>query len=271
MRIPFLKMVGAGNDFVVVDDALVGGWGEPERSRLAGTLCARRLSVGADGLVTVGARPPDRVRMVYYNADGSRAGMCGNAGRCASRYAVLRGWVPEHLVLEADDGDHPAEVRGDRVRLGMRDPEVRMLGLVLQRGGRAFEGMLIDTGVPHAVLWVDEVDALDVRALGREFRHAQVFGREGANVNFVEVVGREALKTRTYERGVEDETLACGTGAAAAAVAAHLQWGIPSPVEVRPRGGTLTVSFESGPGAVRAVTLEGDARIAYEGTVDVAV
>jgi diaminopimelate epimerase len=269
MRLPFVKMSGAGNDFVVIDHERVAGMDSADLSRLALSVCARRVAVGADGLVTVAALSDNRAKMVYLNADGSRAGMCGNAGRCASRYAFGKGWGGETLVLEADDGDHNAEILGERVRLGMRDPIIRDEEVELEFAGRVFRGLSIDTGVPHVVLWVEDVDRVEVDSAGRAFRFAPQFQPEGTNVNFVQVLKPSVLKLRTYERGVEAETLACGTGAVAAGVGAFLQEGAEAPVEVQARGGILTIAFHPARGTVESASLEGDARIVYEGVVDV--
>ncbi|MCK4547322.1 MAG: diaminopimelate epimerase [Candidatus Eisenbacteria sp.] len=268
MRLPFVKMSGAGNDFVMIDHDLVGGLEDGILSRLAADVCRRRHGVGADGLVTVRSLGGDRARMVYLNADGSRAGMCGNAGRCASRYAFRKGWVGESLILEADDGAHRAEILADGVCLGMRDPQVCEGKIELSHEGRVFVGISLDTGVPHLVLWVDDVDRVDVEAVGRVFRFDPRFQPEGTNVNFAEVLGPSVLRLRTYERGVERETLACGTGAVAAAVGACLQKGAGSPVELRAPGGTLRVKYRVDGEGVRGVTLEGDAKVVYEGVLE---
>jgi len=269
LRVPFVKMSGAGNDFVVLEHDRISSLDEDALGRLASDLCRRRVSVGADGLVMVQSTGPGRARMIYFNADGSRAGMCGNAGRCASRYAFRKGWGEGKLVLDADDGPHLAEPAGNGVRLGMRDPQVLNPEVCLEHGGRSFSGMSIDTGVPHIVLWVEDVDGVDVFGAGRAFRFAGEFQPRGTNVNFVEVSGSSALRLRTYERGVEAETLACGTGAVAAAIAAHLEKGLASPVSLQARGGDLTVSFRSGGRTTGDVFLEGDARIVYEGEIEV--
>jgi diaminopimelate epimerase len=195
--------------------------------------------------------------------------MCGNAGRCACRYAFLKEWVGENLSLEADDGVHQAQVAGDRVRLEMRDPVVLNQETELRHGEETFRGISIDTGVPHVVLWVDDVDSVEVDSIGRAFRFARDFQPEGTNVNFVQILGRSRVKMRTYERGVEAETLACGTGAVAAGLAANLQRGALSPVEVQVPGGTLAVGFVAEEGVMKRVSLEGDARIVFEGTIEI--
>ena len=271
MRFPFVKMSGAGNDFIMVEHDRFAGLEEREIGNVVAELCVRRLSIGADGLVTLKATGENRVRMIYFNADGSRAGMCGNAGRCASRYAFREGWTAKALALEADDGLHRAEIVGDDVRLGMRDPRILNPRLEREYGGRPLRGVWMDTGVPHVVFWVDDVEAADVIGAGRGFRFDEEFQPEGTNVNFVEACEASVLRLRTYERGVEAETLACGTGAVAAAVAAHLQKGFSSPVRVRTRGGDLEVRFRSSEGRVTDAFLKGDARVVYEGEVEIPI
>jgi len=271
LKFPFVKMSGAGNDFIMVEHDRFAGMGERDIGRVVAELCVRRLSIGADGLVTLKVTGENRVRMIYFNADGSRAGMCGNAGRCASRYAFREGWAAEALTLEADDGVHRAEIVGDEVRLGMRDPRILNPSLEREYENRLLRGVWMDTGVPHVVFWVDDVEAVDVPGAGRSFRCAEEFQPEGTNVNFVEVRGPSVLRLRTYERGVEAETLACGTGAVAAAVAAHLDRGVPSPVSVRVRGGELEVRFRSSEGRVTDASLKGDARVVYEGEVEIPI
>lgn len=270
MKLPFVKMSGAGNDFVVVESARIPAHDDAGLGRLARFLCRRRLSVGADGLIVLEPMSADRVRMVYYNADGSRAAMCGNGGRSAARYARWRGWAGGDLTLEADDGSHPATVKGERVRLGMTEPKWSESEVELRHGDQVYRGLSVDTGVPHLVLWVEELGAVDVETVGRAFRFDPRFQPEGTNVDFAESLGPSALSVRTYERGVEGETLACGTGVVAAAVAAFIEKGARPPLEVRAVGGTLAVGFRSEGRRLSGITLEGDARITFEGQVDLA-
>jgi len=268
MRLPFVKMMGAGNDFIVLERHRVSGLGDDACARLATGLCRRRFSVGADGILVLEPLGKDRVRMVYYNSDGSRAAMCGNGARCAARYARWKDWTGPRLILEADDGPHAVTLDGRRVRLGMKAPAVRDDALETVVGEGVLRGAWLDTGVPHVVLWVEDVSGVDVDAWGRAVRLDPRFGSEGTNVNFAQSLGGSAVKVRTYERGVEGETLACGTGVVAAAVAAFLQKGARPPVEVQAIGGTLSVGFESNQHGIDRVTLEGDAEISFEGIVD---
>lgn len=260
----FWKMSGAGNDFVLIT-------GSPRRAAelrtLARRLCRRRLSVGADGLLHVRREAPGLVALRYFNSDGSEA-FCGNGSRCAALWAFRQGLVPRSFRLSTLRGELPAEITGpERVR--MRMPDVEKVSL--RRPGRWPAGVkevhFLDTGVPHAVVPVKDIGRLDVRALGSALRRHRAFGRAGANVDFAEVKGGRVL-VRTYERGVEDETLACGTGITAAAIALALAGAVEPPVKLRSRSGEdFTVGLTpSGKGAA-GIYIEGPARPVFEGGI----
>lgn len=258
MRLRFWKMSAAGNDFV-----LLAGAGRPER--LARRLCDRRAGVGADGLLTV-ARAGQGVRMAYRNADGSVA-FCGNGARCAAWWAFSQGWAGRRVHLATSRGRLTARVTGrERVALGMPDPRplgpagaVRVLGRSLLLRGW-------DTGAPQAVVPVSRLDGFPVAAVGEAVRRHKRFAPDGTNVVFLARAGR-GLRIRTFERGVEDETWACGTGAVAAALTGQgLGW-VRSPARVDVRGGTLVVRFRTEGGLVRGVEVEGPARIVFNGEV----
>ncbi len=215
-KIPFVKMSGSGNDFILIDNR--------EKTLDADRLgdfvprvCTRKVSVGADGLVLI--EPSNRVdfRWRFFNSDGSVAEMCGNAGRCAARFAVLKGIAAERLSFETLAGIIEAEVHGKQVKLQMVQPFGMELGLGIRMDGQEHLLHLINTGVPHAVEIVKEARGVDVRDLGRKIRFHPRFQPAGTNANFLQPIDRSPLKVRTYERGVEDETLACGTGAVAGA------------------------------------------------------
>ena len=214
MQIEFGKYEGAGNDFVIIDNR--ERVFEP-RPALVAALCDRRFGIGADGLMLLEEECGADFRMRYFNSDGPEATMCGNGGRCMALFARHAGVVGERMAFAAVDGLHRAEVLacGDdagRIALGMTEPH----GFA-----EAEEGYFVDTGSPHYVRFVEDVERVDVRGEGRRVRNLPAFaGTGGVNVNFVEVAGEGTLKVRTYERGVEDETLACGTGSVAAAVVA---------------------------------------------------
>lgn len=266
--IPFWKMSGSGNDFIVVDNRS----GRIDPATLAGFtvhVCRRRLSVGADGLILVENAADADFSWQFFNSDGSRAEMCGNGARCAARYAYLNGFAPASLVFNTDVGPIAARIIGDRVRIQMTDPgDCRPERTIcLDRG--ALKAASINTGVPHVVVAVDDIHAVDVVTLGRAIRFHRDFAPDGTNVNFIALQPDGGVAIRTYERGVEDETLACGTGAVAAALILARTAARPSPVCLLTRsGGVLSVGFEMDQRCFQNVFLEGDARVVYRGTMD---
>ena len=279
--IEFTKMNGAGNDFIVIDNRFFH-FSADELSRLARRLCPRRTGIGADGLLAFASpdAPEHHFRMVYYNADGSRATMCGNGARCLARYARQAGITDEEVLLESDAGVYRARVPEDEdapVRLYVGDPRDWQPALALDRPSPLEVPLqYIWTGTEHTVCFVPDVRQAPVAEAGRRIRHDDALAPAGANVNFVEVVerGGEAaaagLVVRTYEKGVEAETQACGTGAIAAAVAARLSGHVDSDeVVVQMPGGVLTVGFTVEGDTVTDVYLEGPAAFVFRGTVEV--
>jgi diaminopimelate epimerase len=262
--VPILKMSGAGNDFIVLDPegaSLVGadlaGW--------ARGVCRRGVSVGADGVLVVGPAGTGRASVRFLNPDGSGA-FCGNGSRCAARFAALRGMTGPSLVLETVSGDVPAEVAGEEVRITVPAPEDRG-PLVFEKGGEPIEGRLVLAGVPHFVVFVADVRAAPLASWGPWLRSHPCFGPEGTNVDVVERRSDGALGIRTWERGVEGETLACGSGALAAARAAAADASVARGVRLLPASGIpLTVDLGREPGRTPAV-LAGDARIVLVGFV----
>jgi diaminopimelate epimerase len=263
--IPFTKMSGTGNDFIVFDNRNRRFSGE--ETDFFHAICRRRFSVGADGVILVekGDRAP--VLMQYFNSDGKEASMCANAARCTALFAYRNGLVREsRFLLEASDGLHEVDVKADQVRLKMTKPKDFRSGLGVVRNAGLREGGFLDTGVPHLVLFVDDslkLDGLDVEALAPYYRHNPLF-EHGTNVDFVQRIGVETICVRTFERGVEGETLSCGTGCVAAALIASKTFGSPSPVHVETRGGGLEVEFDDG---WRNVFLTGAVRMAFEGAL----
>jgi len=262
----FWKMNGAGNDFVVLDNRDLAH--SLSREQIA-RLCQRQRGVGADGLLAVEpARNGADYRMRYYNADGGEAEMCGNGARCFARFVgSLEGGKRDRVSFETEAGLIRAEIVGDQVRIHLSEPFGLALDLPLEIDGQTLAAHAINTGVPHAVVFVDELSGADIRGLGSAIRHHDRFAPAGTNVNLVQVLAPGRLAIRTYERGVEDETLACGTGMVASALIHHEIAGAPSPVAVTVAGGdTLEVGFDSvGSGAYRKVTLLGPAEVTFEG------
>lgn len=270
MKVRFQKFEGAGNDFVVIDNrrrALKNA------DRLAQLLCDRHRSIGADGLLLVERSERAAYRMMYYNADGSYGGMCGNGGRCIALYAYLNRIAPRSHQFEALDHIYPARVvSSSRVRLWMKDPVGLRRAIKIANGSSTFVADFIDTGSPHAVIELKKgaLRTLDLAEIGPWIRHHRAFRPNGANVNFVERTGPHTLKIRTYERGVESETLACGTGSIACSIVSSVRHRLRSPITVvAASGDRLTISFEMNGGEFRKVILEGPARRTFEGTVNV--
>ncbi len=268
---PFLKMSGAGNDFVVLDNrkGAVAG----DLNAFAAAVADRRRGVGADGVLLLEPSAARHFRMRYFNADGSEAEMCGNGGRCIARFALLAGAAPELMRFEKLAGDFEAQVLPDgRVELRMTDAKGLRLGLEIPVGGSLVRAHGVDTGVPHLVVPVEDLAGTDVVGLGRALRHHPAFAPKGTNVNFMRVTGADALAVRTYERGVEDETLACGTGSVAAAVVAAALGGggaARRDLAVSTAGGdVLRVAFTPTRDGATGVTLTGPAEVTFEGSLD---
>jgi diaminopimelate epimerase len=259
----FFKMSASGNDFIVIDnrDAVVDGM-FPDVRDLVRKVCRRRHSVGADGLILI--EKSDVLDFVwrFYNADGSEAEMCGNGGRCAARFAYLKGIAGDRIAFGTLAGTMKAEVHLDgRVKLQLTKPKDMKLDYSINLDTRELFLSSVDTGVPHAVLLTD-VDLAPVEELGRLIRYHKAFSPKGTNVDFVHVVDRENVKVRTYERGVEGETYACGTGCVAAAVILRAKDLVNDTVDILTKGGE-TVRVYVGD----EVYLEGNAKVIYEGTL----
>ncbi len=269
MDITFTKMSGAGNDFVVIDNRRRQIQGPAE---LARKLCDRRWGIGADGLLLLEESPAASYRMMYYNADGSYGGMCGNGGRCIALYAVMIGAAGSEHRFEALDHVYEARVRDNTVTLKMKDPRVINSDLVLRIGGKRIKALFLDTGSPHVVLEAKRVarkglHAIQVSEIGRRIRNLAAFRPGGTNVNFIEITGDNIIHIRTYERGVEAETQACGTGSIAAAIAAS-NAGLAAPFVIEPASGRrLTVDFAKRDGKISDVELRGPAEVIYKGQI----
>ncbi len=270
MAIQFTKMSGSGNDFIVVDNR-VPVIDDGKKFDFVRRVCDRKMSIGADGVIFVENSDKADIKWDFYNEDGSSAEMCGNGGRCVARYAVERNIAPAKMTLETMAGIIGAEVNGAIVKVKLTAPENLKQDIALALNGTEYRVDSLNTGVPHAIIYSDNVENVNVRETGHGIRCHDSFAPTGTNVDFVEKVGDRALKIRTYERGVEDETLACGTGVVASALLSHYKNMVQPPVEVETRGGDiLKVDFEAtddDAGKSSVVYLEGPTRIAFEGTL----
>jgi diaminopimelate epimerase len=265
--ISFTKMSGTGNDFIIMDHRhpLIAVADQPDFAR---RICRRMFSVGADGLILIEKSGTADFSWHFYNADGSMAEMCGNGARCAARYAFLNKIAGPKMTFATLAGLIEAEVldESEIVRLRMTPPSDFRLDLKLKLGGTEREVFFINTGVPHVVIFVDD-EGVPVKEWGREVRYHPLFQPAGSNANFVRNLASGALQVRTYERGVEDETMACGTGAVAAALIAGVLGRAESPVRCITSGGEpLTILFDLKKRLqIDNVFLQGPARIIYEG------
>ena len=266
-RIPFTKMHASGNDFILVDNrgGAVGG----DVPALVRKLCRQHFSVGADGLILVEGSDKADFRWRYFNLDGGEVEMCGNGARCASRFAYMMGIADRKLSFETLAGIIKAEITDGGVKVELTPPTGYRPEMTVELEGRAWPASFINTGVPHVIYFVDDVESLDIVPLGRATRYHEMFAPAGTNANFVKPLSGRALAIRTYERGVEGETLACGTGATAAALVAGAKGIAGSPVEMVTRGGgVLKVYFVWDGSSFSDVFLEGDAVHVYDGVIE---
>ncbi len=267
-NISFTKAVASGNDFIIIDNKI--GEMDPlelDYSAMARDLCRRRLSVGADGLLVLEGSDRAVFKMRVINPDGSEVEMCGNGARCSALYASTCGWG-EDLTIETGAGVMGARVDGSNVRIKMSDPRDVRLGISLGIGSTIMTVHHVNTGVPHVIHVVDDLEVYNVNEIGRKIREHTMFAPEGTNADFIGDIGENSARVRTYERGVEDETLACGTGVTASAVVLGLLGHVSSPVKIVTRSGeTLTVYYNMSGKKVTDVYLEGAAEIVCEGRV----
>ena len=282
-KIPFMKFSGAGNDFLIVDnrDRVI----DPKKmSDFVASVCRRHLSIGADGLIFVEKSRKYDFRWRFYNNDGGEADFCGNGARCVARFAYLKKIAPKSMRFEGTFGVVEAAMDGEQVTVKVPAPSGVRLHIRLSipsqrrrksdlaasasatREGTALEGHAINTGVPHFVYFVHDTSTAEVMGIGRPIRYHEAFKPAGTNVNFAQVVDRHTIKIRTYERGVEDETLACGSGALAAALLAALVHKVESPITVIPLLRVpLRVAFTRTGERITNLALTGEARAVYEG------
>ena len=255
----FYKYQGTGNDFILIDDR-DGRFPHADQAFI-GRLCHRRFGIGADGLILLRSEPDYDFRMVYFNADGAEGSLCGNGGRCIVRFAYDLGLFEHETRFLAVDGEHVAVVSRENISLKMSD-----VSGIEKRVGLTF----LDTGSPHVVRFVDDLESLDVVAEGRAIRYDAAFPG-GTNVNFAQVLADNTVFVRTYERGVEDETYSCGTGVTAVALVANQQLSMPDPVLIQTTGGNLRVSFNALTygGQFSDIYLTGPAKRVFTGSITI--
>jgi len=267
-KISFYKMSGSGNDFIIIDNRQSVVPSE-NPSRFAAQVCRRKMSVGADGLILVEKSESADFKWRFFNADGSMAEMCGNGARCVARFALLNGFAREQMQFETLAGIIRAQVIGERAKVQMTDPLDLVLACELETDYETVPYSRVNTGVPHVVIEVADIDNVDVVNVGRRIRRHTQFAPAGTNVNFMGPLSDGSWAVRTYERGVEDETLACGTGITAAALILARKKSLPAPILLKTRSGSLLkVHFAIQADGFKDVFLEGDARIIYVGQLD---
>ena len=264
----FTKMNGAGNDFILIDNRAREI--DLDRSQIA-QLCNRHRGVGADGILLL-ENTTNRAdfRMRYFNADGGEAEMCGNGARCFARFANRVAGTQKTISFETPAGVISAELGDNLVTLRMTEPTDLRLNVKVSVPDENKTVHFINSGVPHVVIPVPKIDDVDVQCEGAAIRHHKMFSPNGANVNFIEKRESNKIAIRTYERGVENETLACGTGIVASALIFAATENTSGPIHVIARGGDeLQVGFERVDGGFRNVTLTGPAEFVFEGTIEI--
>lgn len=258
MTLKFYKYQGTGNDFVMVDnrDKLLSNLS----FELVKSICDRKFGIGADGMILLENEEGYDFKMVYFNSDGNESSMCGNGGRCIVQFAKDQGIIENSCTFLAIDGKHEARIEGDTVKLHMSDVE---------HVNEAGNDWFTDTGSPHHVVFATEVNDMNLVDEARAIRYSDHYKKEGVNVNFVRVDSGQ-LQMRTYERGVEDETLSCGTGVTAAAIVAHHSGRIGTDtINIETAGGQLNVSFQHHGNGYSDIWLSGPAKFVFSGTMDI--
>jgi diaminopimelate epimerase len=258
MQLEFYKYQGTGNDFVMIDNR--SKTFPKENTELVAHLCNRRFGIGADGLILLETDMESDFRMVYYNSDGNLSSMCGNGGRCLVAFAKKLNLIQKETTFVATDGLHYATVADDGI------VSLQMIDVAAIKNTSEYS--YLNTGSPHHVQLVDNLEQYNVKENGAAIRYGNLYGKEGSNINFVKKINENTFSLRTYERGVEDETLACGTGATAVAIAMNAigQTDL-NVINLNVEGGKLTVSFEKGNGKYTNVFLKGPAEFVFKGTI----
>ena len=259
MLVQFSKYQGTGNDFIMIDNRQQQF--PKKNSKLIASLCDRKFGIGADGLILLELSEKNDFTMIYYNADGKEGSMCGNGGRCTVAFAKQLGIIVDKTFFDATDGLHEAFVIENIVSLKMID-----VPIVKEYSDHLF----INTGSPHHIMYVSDVKSTDVYNLGKKIRYGAPYFDKGSNVNFVEQQGDNTFKVRTYERGVENETLSCGTGVTAVAIASHKSKKTESnTIILETLGGKLEVSFDVDNNNYKNVFLKGKATLVFNGEINI--
>ena len=260
MQITFYKYQGTGNDFVMIDNRL--GVFPKDNTKLIAHLCDRRFGIGGDGLILLENDPETDFKMVYFNSDGNQSTMCGNGGRCLVAFAKKLQVIQNETTFNAVDGLHHASVDQDEI-VSLQMIDVNSINTTANYS-------FLNTGSPHHVQIVEDLENYNVKDNGAAIRYGDLYGKEGSNINFVKKINDTTFSLRTYERGVEDETLACGTGATAAAIAMNATGETDATsINLNVEGGKLIVSFDKKDNTYTNVFLKGPAEFVFEGTIEI--
>jgi len=260
MKIHFYKYQGTGNDFVMIDNRT--NFFPKENTQLVARLCDRRFGIGADGLILLENDPETDFKMVYYNSDGNQSTMCGNGGRCLVAFAKQLNVIEDTTTFNAVDGLHHASVGTDGI--------VSLQMIDVDNIQKTPDYTFLNTGSPHHIQLVEDLENYDVNQNGAAIRYGDLYGKAGSNINFVKKIDDSTFRLRTYERGVEGETLACGTGATAAAIAMNATGETASTsINMNVEGGKLSVSFDKDGDKYTNVFLNGPAEFVFEGTIEI--
>ncbi|MBF4471090.1 diaminopimelate epimerase [Flavobacterium sp. HJJ] len=261
MQLEFYKYQGAGNDFVMIDNR--SGFFPKDNTQLVAHLCDRRFGIGGDGLILLENDSETDFKMVYYNSDGNQSSMCGNGGRCLVAFAKDMHVIENETTFIATDGLHHASFEDKLVSLQMIDvPAIDIKA----------DYSFLNTGSPHHVQMVEDLEHYNVKDNGAAIRYGELYGKAGSNINFVKKIDDTTFRLRTYERGVEDETLACGTGATAVAIAMNATGQTEATsINVNVEGGKLVVSFDKNQNGFTNVFLKGPAEFVFKGSIDVRI
>lgn len=258
MTYTFYKYQGTGNDFILIDNRQ--NFVDKNNTKMIRFFCDRRFGIGADGLILLENHDSLDFKMVYYNSDGNESTMCGNGGRCMAAFAKFLGLIDEQGTFEAIDGNHNVIIEGDLMKLQMQDVDnIQIFD----------DHLFLDTGSPHHIQFESDLEHIDIQAEGAKIRYGHPYNELGANVNFIKKISDDMFSIRTYERGVEAETLSCGTGVTAAALAMNYSGETDKDLlTLKTEGGDLQVSFERENGSYKNIWLIGPAKQVFKGTIE---
>ena len=259
----FSKYSGCGNDFVLIDNR--DNFFPQKNDRLIRKLCDRQHGIGADGVILLEQSEMGDFRMRIFNSDGSEAEMCGNGLRCLGRYLDDLSIQGKNFKIEVMGRLFPLAILPKNIQINMGPPKIAIYNQTLSIDSNSFSFDFFNTGVPHVVIFVDNLEVIDLNGIAPKIRHHERFAPQGTNVNFVSIKAERVLSIRTFERGVEQETLACGTGSTAAAISANKRYGYKNPIIVIPRSGEeIVFNLQSTQGEVEDIIMEGPAKFLFK-------